>query len=236
MFSSDEEITEESGPWKRPNHSRYGSKSELRSSRSKAAASRPPTEYLSFHYDPLPRVRGAIRLLNLLSSSSNNPYVECELITPNSEKGDHVNADIIPYEALSWAWGTEPRNSYISIRKGQKTYAKYVPKSLFNALLALRHFQKNRYLWIDAVCIDQENFEERNHQVEMMDEIYSNAKRVCVWLGDATNESRTALSFIKEEVLKLQHFDDLCESPSASSKWRALLELMQRPWYVILAS
>src|SRR5947207_10371237 len=40
-----------------------------------------------------------------------------------------------------------------------------------------------------------------------------------------------ALRFINEEVLQLQNFDELCESAESSSKWRALLELMQRPWF-----
>jgi hypothetical protein len=65
----------------------------------------------------------------------------------------------------------------------------------------------------------------------MMAEIYGGAERVCIWLGDATVSSQTALAFIKNEVLQLQNFDGLCESEQASSKWGALLDLMQRPWF-----
>jgi hypothetical protein len=64
----------------------------------------------------------------------------------------------------------------------------------------------------------------------MMDKIYGNADRVCIWLGDATKSSRLAIRFIEEEVLRLRNFDELCESAEASSKWGALLKLMQRPW------
>jgi hypothetical protein len=65
----------------------------------------------------------------------------------------------------------------------------------------------------------------------MMDEIYGNASRVCIWLREAEESSTIALKFINNEVLKLQNFDDLCERPETSPKWRALLELMQRDWF-----
>jgi hypothetical protein len=64
----------------------------------------------------------------------------------------------------------------------------------------------------------------------MMAEIYGRAEQVCVWLGVATKSSQIALRFIKKEVLQLRHFDELCKSRQASEKWKALLELMQRPW------
>jgi hypothetical protein len=40
-----------------------------------------------------------------------------------------------------------------------------------------------------------------------------------------------AFKFIKNEVLQLQNFDELCNSPEASKKWGALLDLMQRKWF-----
>ena len=230
MGSSEDWSAGEAGPSIRSPSKRN---SQINGSRSAKPRTKPPHKYHSAHYDPLPKTRGAIRLLKLFSSSSNNPHVECEIITPKAdsrEKWEDGNTDI-QYEALSWCWGTEGKTSYISIRKGQKTYAKYVSPNLFAALRALRYNQRNRYLWVDAICIDQDNLNEKNHQVEMMAEIYGNATRVCIWLGDSTSTSQVALRYIKKEVLQLQNFDDLCESPEASSKWRALLELMQRPWF-----
>lgn len=193
------------------------------------SANRKPRQlqkYLSDDYDKLPKQRHTIRLLNLLSSSSDNPQIECELITP---KGDETKRK--PYYALSWCWGKEKPSQYVSIRKGRKKYAKYVQPNLFAALHALRHHQNDRFLWIDAICINQEDLDEKNHQVEMMHEIFGNAECVCIWLGEASKSSRTALRFIKDEVLKLQNFDELCENATSTPKWRALLELMQREWF-----
>jgi hypothetical protein len=64
----------------------------------------------------------------------------------------------------------------------------------------------------------------------MMFDIYGNASKVCIWLGEANDSSCLALRFIENEVLHLQDFDRLCEQNDASAKWSALLELMQRPW------
>jgi hypothetical protein len=82
------------------------------------------------------------------------------------------------------------------------------------------------WMYADSISLN-----EKNHQVEMMNIIYGNASRVCIWLGEATDSSRMALSFIKNEVLYLQSFDTLCDSKDASKKWVALLDLMQRPWF-----
>ena len=191
-------------------------------------------EYTSDHYDQLPlqgRETTHIRILNLIASSFDNPQIECELITPQKAKSGEAEPKPEEYEALSWCWGTENQSKHITIRKGRTTFAKYVSPNLFSALRALRHHRDNRYLWVDAICIDQGHLDEKNHQVEMMDKIYGTAKQVCIWLGDADRSSRIALKFIQDDVLKLQDFDDLCESPKAAKKWRALLDLMQRPWF-----
>ncbi|KAF1847634.1 HET-domain-containing protein [Cucurbitaria berberidis CBS 394.84] len=183
-------------------------------------------EYKTYNYDALPRGRGIIRLLNLYSSENSDAGILCELITPTEDEKSSY-----PYEALSWCWGTAPKTDYIRIQRNRKTYAKYVSHNLVAALKALRHPDRSRYIWVDMVCIDQENLNEKNHQVEMMDIIYGNAERVCIWLGEANDSSRTALRFIKNEVSHLQSFDTLCDSKDASKKWVALLDLMQRPWF-----
>lgn len=211
---------------------------DSRDSRSLERKHKPPPKFTSKTYEPLPKKRGFIRLLNLRGSSPENPLVECELIITKfskaeQDKTEQDKTEYIdqPYEALSWCWGHAKQNAYINIRKEGKVYAKYVSPELVAALKALRHPKQDRYLWIDAVCIDQKNDQEKNHQVEMMCDIYGRADRVCIWLGEGDASSRMALKFIKKEVLQLQNFDELCESEKASEKWGALLDLMQRPWF-----
>jgi hypothetical protein len=104
-----------------------------------------------FSYDPLPKQRGAIRLLKLVPSKSTDPNVDCELITPTKEE-----REIYGYEALSCCWDNEQKTRYVNIRQRGCIYAKYVSPDLHSALKALRHTVDCRFLWIDAICINQE--------------------------------------------------------------------------------
>jgi Heterokaryon incompatibility protein (HET) len=144
------------------------------------------------------------------------------------------------YEALSWSWGANPRDTWISIESSirlrndityTKLYKKAVTSDLHAALRALKFSNEKRYLWIDAICINLEDIDERNHQVEMMASIYGYASRVCIRIGVGDPKSDMAMDFIRYEVLQLQNFDTLCESKDHSKKWDALLNLMRRPWF-----
>jgi hypothetical protein len=186
--------------------------------------------------------RGAIRLLNVIAQDDNSTIL-CELIPASvlSEKElveefhhtpEEAKAKCEPFEALSWSWGAgDARMSFIYIVKDHITYKKAVKEDLVHALRALRHPTHGKRLWVDAVCINQHNIEERNHQVEMMADIYGKAERVRVWLGPKDDSSDIAIQFIKTGILRLENFDKLCEDNSNSKKWVALLKLMQRPWF-----
>ncbi|KAI4163993.1 MAG: hypothetical protein LQ342_002490 [Letrouitia transgressa] len=188
-------------------------------------------KYKEYSYEELPKNPGSIRVLRLQGNSSVNAEVECELLKMNFDRDKDLD---YPYEALSWCWGTAKTTQQIIILEGEKNkrrLSKSVTPDLVAALKALRYRTKSRFLWIDQVCIDQDNSLEKNHQVEMMADIYGRATKVCIWLGDGDRSSKIALDFIKREVLQLQNFDDLCGSEQASEKWSALLDLMQRPWF-----
>jgi Heterokaryon incompatibility protein (HET) len=49
--------------------------------------------------------------------------------------------------------------------------------------------KQERQFWIDALCINQEDVSERNHQVRMIGKIYSQAQGIVAWLGRARNNS-----------------------------------------------
>ncbi|KAI9787650.1 MAG: hypothetical protein M1839_000181 [Geoglossum umbratile] len=181
-----------------------------------------------YEYERLSNPRRSIRLLNLFSSSPENPQIECELVVKDLDQNNMIDTE---YEALSWCWGTAKQTSFINIRKDGRLYIKDVSPDLVAALKTLRHPRQDRYLWIDEVCVNQKNYPEKNHQVEMMSVIYGEAESVCIWLGEGDKSSWMAFKFIRDEVLQLQNFDELCESERASSKWGALLDLMQRPWF-----
>ncbi|KAB5540270.1 heterokaryon incompatibility protein-domain-containing protein [Coniochaeta sp. 2T2.1] len=55
------------------------------------------------------------------------------------------------------------------------------------ALRRLRHPKKPSSLWIDAICINQTDLQERSSQVLLMQQIYGQASQVLVWLGELTD-------------------------------------------------
>jgi serine/threonine protein kinase len=167
-----------------------------------------------------------IRLLKLYGARSENEGIVCELVEESLRDQEPVD-----FEALSWSWGMGPWTDKIKIRQGDEVFGHKVPPDLGKALRALRLRQTVRTLWVDALCIDQNRMEERNQQVPSMPLIFGTARKVCVWIGDANEDSEIAIRFIKEEVLKLQAFDELRESQEVTPKWTAMLNLMKRPWF-----
>jgi hypothetical protein len=92
-----------------------------------------------------------------------------------------------PYEALSYAWGVPTTPEPYVVCHGAQLH---VTENCVTALRRLRHrFFKRRLLWIDSICINQTNIPERNHQVTLMSKIYTQAKRVVVWLGESDDSS-----------------------------------------------
>lgn len=152
------------------------------------------------------------------------------------EAWEEVKKNEVQYEALSWTWGKADEKYAILINVKSPTghtttYKKRVRKELALALKYLRQPGQERILWIDAICIDQTNLGERNHQVQMMSRIYTRASQVCVWLGEADRDSEIAINFIKEEIRELKNFDTISSNTQYSRQWRALMSLMQREWF-----
>lgn len=81
------------------------------------------------------------------------------------------------------------------------------------------------------MCIDQEDAHEKDLQVAMMADIYSNAQSVCIWLGEHAEKSEAALKFISEKVSDIGEFENITNDPVFADEWRALGALMIRPWF-----
>lgn len=128
----------------------------------------------------------------------------CRLITTRFDE-DPV------YEALSYVWGPTDHPGCV-ILDGQ---AKSITSNLWSALTHLRKYDqrhrqgdqdiKPRRLWIDAICINQDDVLERNHQVQHMGRIYSRAAMVLVWLGPASEDSDLAMKALtNKNALKVK--------------------------------
>jgi hypothetical protein len=120
-------------------------------------------------YSPL-KDSDEIRLLYLQPHSAGEA-VQCSL--------KHVKlTDHPPYEALSYMWGQK-----ISAPVTIDSTVYEVRENLASALSHLRLDYEERVLWADALCINQTDVRERNHQVMQMGAIYETASRVIIWLG-----------------------------------------------------
>ncbi|KAJ4259728.1 hypothetical protein NW762_007659 [Fusarium torreyae] len=73
-----------------------------------------------------------------------------------------------------------------------------VAANLYQALIHLRHPQRARIFWIDALCINQDDTTERGQQVQNMRRIYAEARQVLVWLGQGTATSERAFKYLLE--------------------------------------
>lgn len=111
-------------------------------------------------FTPLSKLASEIRLIRLEPRTIAEPdLIACSFHTANLD-----NLDCI-YEALSYEWGYESDTQY-SIILDRREFP--VRENLWRALWHLRDDGKPgrlRELWVDALCIDQSNDAERNHQV-----------------------------------------------------------------------
>ena len=99
---------------------------------------------------------------------------------------------------------------------------------------ALRRFRKEKdvvVLWVDALCIDQENKDEKSRQVSRMAEIYGKARGVRIWLGEEDEEECQVAFDFARKILELEHLDLLVSKDSSPDEWFALAKLMRRNWF-----
>lgn len=113
-----------------------------------------------------------IRLVVVHPSPNFDSKIECHLIHTTLTSGTE-------YEALSYTWGKPDFTQPILL--GGALFR--VTTNLEGALKYLRLTGKERILWVDALCIDQQNTDERNEQVGYMSEIYRCCAVDLLWLG-----------------------------------------------------
>lgn len=116
---------------------------------------------------------GQIRLLRLDSSSA--PQIECTLEAYDLDT-------TVKWYALSYVWGEE--SPIVEIRLNREAF--YVTPTLHAALTAIKNHVTQatcHYLWIDAICINQRDDEEKSMQIPLMGQVYSRAELVLVWFA-----------------------------------------------------
>lgn len=106
----------------------------------------------------------------------------------------HHAQEQVHYEAISYAWG-EPIFDYVVTINGKDVA---VTASLHGALEHFRRLHEPRYLWVDAICINQFDDEEKSVQVNGMETIFEKASCVLAWLGDEIEATVAAIDFLQQ--------------------------------------
>lgn len=168
-----------------------------------------PTDLDRYVYSPLGEPR-SIRLLHFHQDEYELPdYRQQKVYT--IESFPHAQAP--PYLTLSYAWKA-PRNDeeclkayegdgkWVIIRDGEKHYRLEVGRNLHEGLQKITQAQSSvRYIWIDALCINQKDLRERASQVSMMGDIYSRCTRVVIWLGEMEAREAARIHILHSVIL-----------------------------------
>ncbi|KAL7936116.1 heterokaryon incompatibility domain-containing protein [Trichoderma chlorosporum] len=196
-----------------------------------------------YNYDEIDLRGKAIRLLRLLPGSVPEP-ISSEII----QAWLYPEEAILPYEALSYTWGSAEAPK--SILVNGKCLA--VTTNLHEALEQLRYVNQDRILWVDAICINQDDNKERSHQVQQMGDLFKKAERVVFWLGKSTpiiddfmdvfgGLQQTSLSYPYKgwsqndeswEIIWNSSVKPLLESPKSFDKLQqGFFSILDRPWF-----
>ncbi|KAF5026432.1 hypothetical protein F66182_1497 [Fusarium sp. NRRL 66182] len=172
----------------------------------------------SYHYQPL-KEQGSIRVLEL------HPGNPGDIISFGLTE---VLLAVHPaFEALSYEWRDKVGSVPVQCDNNQILVTPNCKAAMEHLRLRLRP----RYLWIDAICVNQEDIQERNQQVAMMTEIYRLAGKVHMWLGEETASARLAFEVLpvmaKAHDLIHQADRGLPLTPQSVEEESDALELME---------
>ena len=178
----------------------------------------PTSMELRTEYPYRPLRMNEIRVLTVLPGKAGTS-LECHLSVRNLD-------DPGEYEALSYAWETWEPSSSISLHHQSIN----VTPGLASALETFRLVDRPRHLWVDALCINQQDAEETSNQVMLMADIMERATEVCIWLGEEDEDSQWAFSSY-HRILRLHDIHDLISHKSMLRQVLALSGLAKRAWF-----
>lgn len=151
-----------------------------------------------------------------------------------------IKAPLPRYRALSYAWTSEKpalaKSCAIQIRKQQLLILNSL-QPFIQALRSKGTLLDGSWWWVDSICIDGANIEERAQQVQLMQHIYRQADQVIIWLGEESSESNPAIDFIKflDKITRQKHSVEeirtMLQKDRYHPHWIALKNFLSRKWW-----
>ncbi|RYP51918.1 hypothetical protein DL768_002886 [Monosporascus sp. mg162] len=172
-------------------------------------------------YDKLDESKAQTRLITIEKASDADALdIRCRLSVVSMH-------DELSYIALSYVWGDPTVTESILVN----SIPLPVTTNLASALRHLRERYKEEQIafWIDAICINQQDEDERGSQVKMMGDIYSRAERVIAWLGKADADSSKLFALLNSETGDIDADRNWTEVEQSRE---AIKNLFNRPYWV----
>lgn len=183
-------------------------------------------DHSTIHYPRLDADSPQIRVIVLAPGALGSP-IHCAYRVVNLSDVDLL------YETLSYVWNDGDGTGSILV-DGK---AASVTRSLYGALEQLRLADRERTLWIDAICINQNDKAEKTQQVDMMCRIYSQCTRCNIWMGPLGDTSLQDASHAMDTIAWMAGNSTdtpafLNDLPQRRRAAKALSQLLTRPWWM----
>ncbi|KAK3307660.1 heterokaryon incompatibility protein-domain-containing protein [Chaetomium strumarium] len=178
----------------------------------------PPSS--NFSYQPLAHGQEQIRILQLLPSVDKHAEVSATFQVESVTQPQHPPPD---FEALSYMWGDQTDRVIISL----DGHAFSLSRRLRGTLQDLREATRPRRLWIDAICINQADVEERNQQVKLMRMIYQRARTVLIWLDRPVHVGHPAI----QQLQRMSDKSEVAELGDNPDFWDPVCNLFRDPYW-----
>ncbi|KAF1962475.1 hypothetical protein CC80DRAFT_462608, partial [Byssothecium circinans] len=185
-------------------------------------------------YRPLDRAKKEVRLIRLVDGyppPEATWMLEMKYASLKSEEVSQASS-------LSYVWGKYDNNAkYVSING----ILLQITANLHSAIacIAGQDGLRQSWYWIDAICINQEDVEERGFQVRLMKELYSRAGRTIAYLGSADDDTPRGLAWLirldavrRTEGQNLKWLSKAARDPIYEEDWKAMDAVFQKEWWV----
>jgi hypothetical protein len=183
------------------------------------------------------RAASEIRLLYLDAAAVGQPLTGRLIATQRS--------DLPKYKALSYTWGNAKPVASLQLPEGVLGIA----GNLELALRRLRSTTEVQVLWVDAICINQDDPIERSYQVSLMKQIYGDSEECIAYLGEQQDGSQILPAFFDryfeaigkmlrnrevmpgDNITKDLHHMYATLPDDDDPAWNAFVLLLHRPWF-----